>query len=249
MTAAPASLDIVIPTYNEADGITAMLASLDTAVEAARSILPEFKIATIVVDGGSSDSTRQQVAECGFQCLESPKKGRGNQIAHGINHLSGEWILILHGDCLVKSEALTELYNALAEKDDVGWGIIGHDYDESGFLFWLTRLMNRRRFDSKGLGYGDQGQFVNRSILEDKGGFPRIPLMEDVELSLLLENVPRIRLGEWLIASSRQWRKKGFWRYSIQNLKYAKNYIRERRSGRSASQLAEALYDRYYSSQ
>ena len=64
-----------------------------------------------------------------------------------------------------------------------------------------------------GIATGDQGIFVSRSLFRTVGGFPEIPLMEDVELSRRLKRHCRpICIGRPILASSRRWERDGVWR-------------------------------------
>ena len=67
---------------------------------------------------------------------------------------------------------------------------------------WRSRLT--------GIATGDQGVFVCRSVFEGLGGFPPIPLMEDIALSRMLRRIRRpICLRERVVTSSRRWQRDG----------------------------------------
>ena len=70
-----------------------------------------------------------------------------------------------------------------------------------------------------GLPYGDQGQFVRRSVFQRMGGFRPFPLMEDVDFIRRLKRVGRIRhLKVKLVTSARRWEREGWWRRTRGNL-------------------------------
>jgi hypothetical protein len=72
----------------------------------------------------------------------------------------------------------------------------------AAFMNWRSRLT--------GIATGDQAIFVRRSVFEALGGYPDIPLMEDVELSARLKRCGRIRcLHERVTTSSRKWEREG----------------------------------------
>jgi len=61
-----------------------------------------------------------------------------------------------------------------------------------------------------GIATGDQGLFVTRSAFESAGGFPPIPLMEDIALSKRLRRAgPPACLRERVVTSGRRWEKHG----------------------------------------
>ena len=67
---------------------------------------------------------------------------------------------------------------------------------------WRSRL--------NGIATGDQAVFVGRSVFERVGGFPPIPLMEDVALSRMLRRIQRpLCLRERVVTSSRRWQRDG----------------------------------------
>jgi GT2 family glycosyltransferase len=73
----------------------------------------------------------------------------------------------------------------------------------------IAALMNRRS-RLTGIATGDQAIFVRRAVFEALGGYPDIPLMEDVELSARLRRRGRIAcLRARVTTSSRKWERDG----------------------------------------
>jgi len=73
----------------------------------------------------------------------------------------------------------------------------------------VERLMNLRS-RLTGIATGDQGMFVTRALFERVGGFPDLPLMEDIELSKRLRAVCRpLCLRQQVVTSSRRWEERG----------------------------------------
>ena len=57
-----------------------------------------------------------------------------------------------------------------------------------------------------GVATGDQAMFVRRAAFERAGGFPEIPLMEDIALSRALKQIgPPLCLRERVRTSGRRW--------------------------------------------
>jgi hypothetical protein len=70
-------------------------------------------------------------------------------------------------------------------------------------------MMNLRSRWS-GIATGDQAIFVRRAVFERIGGFPEIPLMEDVALSRRLRQISRpVCLSSPAITSARRWEQRG----------------------------------------
>jgi hypothetical protein len=64
-----------------------------------------------------------------------------------------------------------------------------------------------------GIATGDQAIFVRHDWFTRAGGFPDIPLMEDVALSRTLRRTgPPLCLRDRVVTSSRRWEERGVWR-------------------------------------
>src|SRR5437763_14034016 len=60
---------------------------------------------------------------------------------------------------------------------------------------------------------GDQAIFVRREIFEKIGGYPDIPLMEDIAFSRALKGMGKVAcLRTRVITSARRWEMEGVWR-------------------------------------
>jgi hypothetical protein len=95
-----------------------------------------------------------------------------------------------------------------------------------------------------GLSFGDQGQFFRRAAIMAGGGFPNLPLMEDVELSVRMREAgPMLYLGGGLVSSDRRWRKGNWLKRCITAIAMTAIYRLRRRKG---MQIADILYRRYY---
>src|SRR3954469_20181076 len=84
---AGATLSIVIPAYNEAAGIRAVLSRIC-------GDYPDAEI--VVVDDGSTDGTGDQLVELPVRVLRHPyNKGNGASVKTGIRHARGDYVLLL----------------------------------------------------------------------------------------------------------------------------------------------------------
>ena len=76
----------------------------------------------------------------------------------------------------------------------------------------IGTLMNVRSRLTK-IATGDQAIFVRRGVFEEIGGFPDMPLMEDVAFSRMLKQRGRVAcLGRHVVTSARRWEQEGVWR-------------------------------------
>ncbi|MBK5929884.1 TIGR04283 family arsenosugar biosynthesis glycosyltransferase [Halochromatium salexigens] len=198
-------LSIIIPTLNEADAIVALLGDL-AALRAAGHEL-------ILVDGGSTDTT-QALAEPLVDRLLAAPRGRAAQMNVGAQAATGELLWFLHADSRVPAATAEALL--AAAHTGVRWGRC--DVRLSGrhpLLRVIERAMNLRSCLS-GIATGDQGLFVTRADFTAVGGFPDIPLMEDIALSRRLRRLARpLCLRPALITSSRRWESRGILRTMV----------------------------------
>lgn len=239
----PDTIDMIIPVHNEASRILSHLHSLQTAVNRINRDQIGFRI--LIVDGESSDNTCDLLADEAVELLQAPR-GRGTQLAAGYAASTADLIILLHADCLMHPDALRRLLQVLQAKPSVGWGVLGHGYNVKTPALRIIDWLNQIRFHAVGIAFGDQGIFFRREVLAGRGGIPDILLMEDVELSLRLADVPRISLKKNLIASARSWERSNalFRAARIMGMVFA--YLLCRRLGGDIKRLSVRLYSFYY---
>lgn len=204
-----APLAIVIPTLNAATGLPATAARLVPGVT--EGLVAEL----IVSDGGSTDATLAQAEAIGATIVTGPA-GRGGQIALGVAAARAPFVLILHAD----SELSDDWIAAAADHME-------HHRDKAGYFRLAFRAkgaapaiiagganLRSRLF---GLPYGDQGLLVARAVLDDVGGVPDVPLMEDVILAKRLRG--RLRpLEATAHTSADRYARQGWARRAASNL-------------------------------
>lgn len=238
-------LDIVIPVFNESKKVPALLDNL--FVEADKLKHQKIKVNVLVVDGGSTDETIIKLKKYPVRILISEQRGRGNQLALGYEKSTSDLVLFLHADSILKSDALTKMVAAFQKNPSLAWGVLGHVYDEKKIKLKFIEILNYFRFNYLGIAFGDQGMFFRREVLA-KINAPKIPLMEDVEISLRLFRYPnRINLNGLLIGSARRWVNRNFFNSFFQVIYLCLKYIVCRSLGVNVQQLSEKMYKSYYS--
>lgn len=193
------ALSIIVPVLNEGARIEAALAAL--------APFRAHGVEVIVVDGGSSDGTVELARALANQVFPAPR-GRASQMNAGAAAAHGDVLLFLHADTRLPENAAAFVLDGLARSGRC-WGRFDVLFDEGGFLRFIALMMNLRS-RLTGIATGDQAMFVARAAFEQAGGFPPIPLMEDVALSARLKRLSRpLCLRARTVTSGRRWRQHG----------------------------------------
>jgi hypothetical protein len=118
-------------------------------------------------------------------------------------------LLFLHADTKLPPDADRHVLENLARSGRI-WGRFDVTIDGpqrmlsvvAGAMNWRSRLT--------GIATGDQAMFVTRAAFVAAGGFPDIPLMEDVTLSKRLKRLSRpVCLRQRVVTSDRRWASGG----------------------------------------
>ena len=115
--ASPSAVSVIVPAYNEEHAIANLVTELRTS-DAWHEI--------IVIDDGSRDATAERAAEAGARVVRHPyNKGNGAAVKTGIRNATGEYILIVDGDGVVRATFIgpvtaTDLWAAVAEAREPG---------------------------------------------------------------------------------------------------------------------------------
>ncbi len=200
-------VSVVIPTLLEAATIDSCLDRL------ARQGADEI----IVADASSPDGTAERARAFGALVVESPR-GRGVQQNRGARLAKGDLFVFLHADCRLEAGAIQELRRFVRRNPRVPGGCFRMRVDSAERLFRAIDAAAHLRAGVLGIPYGDQGLFVPRWAFERVGGFPEIPLMEDVFLALRLRRLGRLALLKSTIqVSPRRWHQAGILSQTARN--------------------------------
>lgn len=199
LEAARPFLSLILPVLDEAATIVVHLAALQE--------LRQRGVELLLVDGGSRDGTPELARPAVDRLLEAPR-GRALQMNAGAAASRGEVLLFLHADTTLPPLADALIRNAIAA--GAGWGRFDVRIDGVQPLLRVVERMMNWRSRLSGIATGDQAIFVRRDLFERVGGYPELPLMEDIALCKRLKRVARpLCLRERVITSGRRWQKHG----------------------------------------
>ena len=168
---------VVVPALDEEAPIAACLASIGGGDD----------VEVVVSDGGSSDRTLA-VVRAGFPAarIVCGPRGRGEQQNRGAAATSAPVLLFLHADCRLPDGWRAAVTAAMGVSGTAIGCFRLHTAPPEGGPAGAAARRWWRLLDLRGAGwglpYGDQALFLRRDTFAAVGGFPPIPLMEDVEL-------------------------------------------------------------------
>ncbi len=226
-------ISIVIPVLNEEAQIVSCLERLLPMRSRGHEV--------IVVDGGSEDATRALAAPLCDRLLRS-RPGRAEQMNLGARFAGSDVILFLHADSQLPERAEQAIAEALAERKP-GWGWFDVRLSGRAPIFRLIAALMNLRARLTAVCTGDQALFVSAELFHVTGGFPGIPLMEDIAISKKLRTFARPRpLALKTLSSSRRWERHGVARTIMQMWRLRLLYY----FGAAPAKLAASYYPRFF---
>lgn len=198
----PMNISVIVPVLNEEKSIAATL----------QALLALNPYQTIVVDGGSQDRTVEIARRFAVQVIQS-ERGRARQMNCGARQADGEVLLFLHADTRLPESAFTDIAGAFGDDASILSGRFDVVLDGAHWMLPLVGRMISHRSRLSKVGTGDQALFVRRSVFERMGGYPDIPLMEDIALCRTLKGLGQVAcLRSRVVTSARRWEVDGLWR-------------------------------------
>ena len=223
----PAPISIIIPTLNSETNLYETLRSLFEGIE--NNLIREL----IISDGGSTDKTKSIAYEAGAVLIEGPCS-RGLQISKGIDKSRGDWILVLHADT---SLSLGWSVNLLQKIDRNFAYYFKLKFQSKSPFARILEYWVQIRSKFLGLPYGDQGLLIHRDLLNNSGGYPKIPLMEDIALARKLKRKTK-SVGILAQTGAEKYHKNGWLRQSMINFFLLAQYL----LGKDPHQLFKVYY-------
>ena len=223
----PAPISIIIPTLNSETDLYETLGSLFEGIE--NDLIREL----IISDGGSTDKTKSIAHEVGAVLIEG-SCGRGLQISRGVDKSRGDWILILHADTSLSLDWSVNLLQKIDRNFAYHFKL---KFKSKSLFARILEYWVQIRSNFLGLPYGDQGLLIHRDLINTLGGFPKIPLMEDIALARKLKSGSK-SLDILAYTSAEKYHKNGWFRQSVLNFFLLIQYL----LGKDPHQLFKVYY-------
>lgn len=201
---------IIIPVLNETGTINGLIARF-------KDLQGGEAVEIIVVDGSPEGNTLKVIDDDHIRCLSSAP-GRARQMNAGAAAATGEILIFLHADTWPPVEALPLIDGVMAQP-----GLVGGAFDlgirSHRLIFKVIAATASLRSRLTRIPYGDQAIFIRRTHFHALGGYPDIPLMEDVALmQKIKKSGGRIHLFPNRVSTSpRRWEKEGVLRATLRN--------------------------------
>lgn len=238
------SISIIIPVLNEAAHIQAVLQHLLT--QCTTDGIAEI----IVVDGGSTDNTREQVAAFNKDqpdatsntlgnaplnnikvTLINSSKGRAKQMNAGAAIAMSNILYFLHADSFPPKQYDQFIFDEIDK-----WNLAGCFRMRFDSNHWWLRLASWfTQFSWRACRGGDQSQFITKRLFNEIGGFDEsFIIYEDNDLINKLYALDEfVVINKMLTTSARRYQDKGTWKLQYHFLAiYVKKWF-----GASAAEL------------
>lgn len=204
-----APVSVVIPTLDSAGILGPCVGALT------EGLMQGLVTDLVLADGGSADAIAAVADAAGARLVTAPR-GRGAQLAAGARAARGAWLLFLHADTVLAPGWAAAAIRHIAEGPDRA-GYFRLAFDSRHPMARLTASWANLRARALHLPFGDQGLLIARTLYDRVGGYPEIPLMEDVALARRLR-ARLVPLDATATTSAARYARDGWLRRGARNL-------------------------------
>ena len=222
-------ISIIIPTINEANNLPLLLSDLS-------DIQKEGEI--IIVDCGSEDKTIDVANIYGAKVFKSEERNRGLQLDIGAKNSKGDWLIFLHADTRLTHDWLKKI-NLVLKGDKNYIYNFTFKINHKKIIYRVLEILVNFRSQYFKQPYGDQGLIIHRTIYFKNNGFRKIPLMEDIDFLMRLNNKKDLKqLNLPIFISSRKWEKTNIFLQAIKNWHFRRRWLK--------GESLKSIYSDYY---
>jgi glycosyltransferase involved in cell wall biosynthesis len=196
-------LSVIIPTLNEAKCIGEVIDEIRSDLDGRG-----FEYEVVIVDGRSSDGTRDIAAGRGAVVVEEPRKGYGRAYKTGFERARGDLIATMDGDWTYPAEAIVPLMTTLETENlefittdrfghmEAGAMNTMHKIGNLGLSFTTRLLFGRKIRDSQSGMWVFRREALSKLNLTNDG----MPFSEEIKI----EAFRKLRSREVMIAYRRR---------------------------------------------
>ena len=222
-------ISIIIPTINEASNLPLLLSDLS-------SIQKEGEI--IIVDSGSEDKTIDVANIYGAKVFISKERNRGLQLDIGAKNSKGEWLIFLHADTRLTHDWFKKINSFLKGNKNIIY-YFEFKINHKKIIYRVLEILVNIRSKIFKQPYGDQGLIIHRTIYFKNNGFRNIPLMEDVDFLIRLNQKKNLKqLNLPIYTSSRKWERTNIFLQAIKNWHFRRRWLK--------GESLKSIYCEYY---
>jgi len=222
-------ISIIIPTINEANNLPLLLSDLS-------SIQKDGEI--IIVDCGSEDKTIDIANIYGAKVFISKERNRGLQLDIGAKNSKGEWLIFLHADTRLTHDWFKKINSFLKGNKNIIY-YFEFKINHKKIIYRVLEILVNIRSKFFKQPYGDQGLIIHRTIYFKNNGFRNIPLMEDVDFLMRLnQKIDLKQLNFPIFISSRKWERTNIFLQAIKNWHFRRRWLK--------GESLKSIYSDYY---
>lgn len=214
-------LSVIIPVFREEKIICRAIARI-------RDLALSGGVEIIVCDGDPRALTLAHVTKTLGRSrdliLVASGKGRGVQMNAGAGRARGDLLFFLHADTRPDFQGMDLMLKTREQYrkkpgPDTFCGAFDLHIDSSKKIFRLIEKTASFRSRFTRIPYGDQGIFISRSFFRRLGGFPEVPVMEDVGLmeKVRAAGARPIIFKHAISTSARRWETQGILYTTLRN--------------------------------
>ena len=220
-------VSVIIPTYNEAENIGALVQHLKSAPGAVSTEI-------IISDGGSNDDTLAIAKAAGAMAVSSPVKGRAGQMNYAVTLAKGDVYYFVHADTRPALSFMQDIANAISK--GYNCGSYRFRFDSNKWLLKVNSFFTR--FNFLFFRGGDQSIFVTKELWDKTGPYKEdMRIMEDYDFLARIWKSGRFKLiPKSTIVSARKYDTNSWLRVQLANLKVVRMY----RRGASQQEMTDA---------
>jgi rSAM/selenodomain-associated transferase 2 len=201
-------LSVIIPTYNEEENITHLLTRLFQSTQ-------KEKLEIIIVDGCSTDKTKELVKQFKVEFFCANVQSRAAQMNFGAKKATGDVLYFVHADTLPPISFYEDIQKAIKNGNKAG--CYRFKFNSPNILLRLNAFMTRFPFlICRG---GDQSLFVTKELFFSLGMYDEYySIMEEYDLIQKIKSKEQFKvIQKDIIVSARKYRNNSYLRVQKAN--------------------------------